>query len=108
MAHTSRTPADLVIHPRNVTFQATGTSKRWWNDGDPVATAYFNALSVTFPPGEAFFIRSVRHFRNAVPAELRAQIDDFIRQEAVHSREHAAFNNQAREAGYDVSAIESD
>lgn len=108
MAHTARTPADLVIHPRNVTFPAIDTSKRWWNGGDPVATAYFNSLSVTFPPGEAFFIRSVRHFRNAVPAALRGQIDDFIRQEAVHSREHAAFNNQTEEAGYDVSAIQSD
>jgi len=108
MAHASPTPADLIIHPRNVTFAAIDTSKRWWNGDDPIATAYFNSLSVTFPPGEAFFIRSVRHFRNAVPAELKAQIDDFIRQEAVHSREHLSFNNQATQAGYDISAIEAD
>jgi predicted metal-dependent hydrolase len=108
MATTPRTPADLVIHPRNVTFPPIDTSKRWWNAGDPVATAYFNSLSVTFPPGETFFIRSVRNFRNAVPAALKAQIDDFIRQEAVHSREHASFNEQAKNAGYDVSAIEEE
>jgi predicted metal-dependent hydrolase len=108
MAHTSRTPADLVIHPRNVTFPVVDASKRWWNAGDPIATAYFNSLSITFPPGEGFFIRSVRHFRNAVPAPLKAQIDDFIRQESVHSREHASFNDQPRKAGYDVSAIEND
>ena len=108
MAYASRTPADLVIHPRNVTFPPIDTSKRWWNGGDPVATAYFNSLSVTFPPGEAFFIRSVRHFRNAVAPALKAQIDDFIRQEAVHSREHASFNEQAKNAGYDVSAIENE
>jgi predicted metal-dependent hydrolase len=106
--HTSRTPADLVIHPRNVSFPVIDSSKRWWNGGDPIATAYFNSLSVTFPPGEAFFIRSVRYFRNVVPAPLKAQIDDFIRQEAVHSREHASFNEQARNAGYDVSAIEEE
>jgi predicted metal-dependent hydrolase len=108
MTHVSRTPSDLVIHPRNVTFAPMDGSKRWWNGGDPIATAYFNSLSVTFPPGEAFFIRSVRHFRNMVPAQLRTQIDDFIRQEAVHSREHASFNNQAKDAGYDVTEIEND
>lgn len=108
MANASRTPADLVIHPRNVTFALEDTAKRWWYAGDPVATAYYNSLSVTFPMGEAFFIKSVRHFRNALPAALKAQVDDFIRQEAAHSREHASFNDQAKASGYDVTAIESE
>ena len=75
MTHASRTPADLVIRPRNVTFARGDQPKRWWNGGDPVATAYYNSLSLTFPLGEAFFIKSVRHFRNAVPAQLKSQID---------------------------------
>jgi predicted metal-dependent hydrolase len=108
MASTSRTPADLVIHPRNVTFVHGDAAQRWWNGGDPVATAYYNSLSATFPMGEAFFIKSVRHFRNAVPAELRAQIDAFIRQEAAHSREHDSFNGRTKASGYDVSTIESE
>jgi predicted metal-dependent hydrolase len=108
MASTSRTPADLVIHPRNVTFAHADAARRWWNGGDPVATAYYNSLSVTFPMGEAFFIKSVRHFRNAVPSELGAQIDAFIRQEAAHSREHDSFNDQTKASGYDVSIIESE
>jgi uncharacterized protein len=107
VAHASRTPADLVIHPRNVTFAHGGQPKRWWNGGDPVATAYYNSLSLTFPLGEAFFIKSVRHFRNAVPAQLKSQIDAFIMQEAAHSREHASFNDLARNSGYDTSTIES-
>jgi predicted metal-dependent hydrolase len=107
VAHASRTPADLVIHPRNVTFAHGDRPKRWWNGGDPVATAYYNSLSLTFPLGEAFFIKSVRHFRNAVPAQLKSQIDAFIMQEAAHSREHASFNDLARNSGYDTSTIES-
>ena len=108
MTHAARTPADLVIRPRNVTFARGDQPKRWWNGGDPVATAYYNSLSLTFPLGEAFFIKSVRHFRNAVPAQLKSQIDAFIRQEATHSREHASFNDLAKASGYDTSAIETD
>jgi predicted metal-dependent hydrolase len=108
MSHASRTPADLVIHPRNVTFTHPKDTRRWWNGGDPVASAFFNSLSISFPPGEAFFIKSVRYFRNAVPAQLRSQIDDFIRQEAAHSREHASFNDLAKDSGYDTRAMEAD
>src|ERR1700728_69497 len=108
MAHASRTPADLVIHPRNVSFIHAANTQRWWNGGDPVATAFYNSLSVTFPLGEAFFIKSVRHFRNAVPAQLKSQIDDSIRQEAAHSREHTSFNELAKNSGYDTSGIESE
>ena len=41
---------------------------RWWHGGDPVATAYFNALSAAFPQGETFFIESVRRYRDSVHA----------------------------------------
>jgi predicted metal-dependent hydrolase len=108
MSRPSRTPTDLVIHPRDVTFPHPTDTRRWWNGGDPVATAFFNSLSISFPPGEAFFIKSVRHFRNAVPAPLKSQVDDFIRQEAAHSREHASFNDLAKNSGYDTSAMEAD
>ena len=33
---------------------------RHWNGGDAFRTAYFNALSMSFPVGEQFFIDSVR------------------------------------------------
>jgi uncharacterized protein len=108
MEHTSRTPADLVIHPRNLMFGRGQPAVRWWNGGNPVATAFYNGMSVTFPQGEAFFIESVRGFRDAVPAHQQGQIDAFIKQEAAHSREHTHFNRQVQEAGYEVSSIEEE
>jgi predicted metal-dependent hydrolase len=108
MANAGHTPADLVIHPRNVTFIRQHPAKRWWYANDPVATAYYNSLSVAFPLGEAFFIKSVMHFRNLVPAGLKAQVDDFIRQEATHSREHACLHDQVKASGYDLTAIETE
>src|SRR5277367_5223137 len=107
MEHASHTPADLVIHPRNVMFARGQSTARWWNGGDPIATAFYNGMSVTFPQGEAFFIESVRAFRDAVPADKQAQIDAFIKQEAAHSREHTHFNRQVHEAGYEVASIEN-
>ena len=74
--------------------------------GDPVATAFYNALSATFPKGEAFFVESVRMFREGAPPKLAAEIKAFVTQEVMHSREHVQFNKRALEAGYDLSALE--
>ncbi len=100
------TPTDLSIVPRNLRFGRNERRERWWLGGDPVATAFNNAMSITFPQGEAFFIETVRRFRDAVPAELAAQIDLFIKQEIHHTREHVAFNRQVADAGYDTRAME--
>ena len=108
MDHSSPTPANLRIQPRNVMFARGRTAERWWNGGDAIATAFYNSLSLTFPKGEAFFIESVRNFRDRVPLEQQAQIDAFIKQEAAHSREHSHLNNQVEQAGYDVSAMHAD
>ena len=100
------TPSDLVITPRNLRFGREEKRGRWWLGGDPVASAWHNSLSLTFPQGEAFFIDSVRRFRDQVPPKLAEQIDDFVKQEAYHTREHVAFNNQVADAGYDTEAMD--
>jgi predicted metal-dependent hydrolase len=64
-------------------------------------------LSTTFPAGEAFFVESVRAFRAGVPPKLAEEIKGFTTQEAIHSREHDAFNRRAAEAGYDLSKLEA-
>lgn len=103
---TGTSPADLAITPRNLRFGRTEVRARWWLGGDPIATAWHNALSASFPMGEGFFIETVRRFRADVPPALAAQIDDFVKQEAYHTREHVAFNAQVSGAGYDTAAIE--
>lgn len=101
------TPADLRIRPRNIAFFRDGGAARWWLNGDPVATAFYNALSATFPEGERFFMDSVRRFRGEASGELAEQIVAFTRQEAMHTREHLAFNRLAADHGYDVAAMEA-
>lgn len=101
-----KTPADLVITPRDRRFGRGQTQKRWWLGGDPIATAFYNALSITFPRGEAFFIESVKAFREGAPERLEREIRAFIQQEVMHSREHVAFNRRVVDAGYDISRLE--
>ena len=102
------TPTDLTITPRDRRFGRDRASGRHWLNNDPIATAFFNALSITFPRGEAFFIDSVRAFRDGVPEKLAGEIAAFIKQEVVHSREHLAFNRQVTDQGYDVSRLDAD
>jgi predicted metal-dependent hydrolase len=74
---------------------------RHWNGGEAFATHFMNALSSTFPDGEAFFVRSVMHFRDRVgdPA-LRRRIQDFAGQEGQHSRQHDAHTRMLIDQGY--------
>ena len=105
---TTSTPPDLTITPRDLRLDRNASSARWWHGGDPVATAYFNALSASFPQGETFFIDAVRRYRDRADGKLQQQIDAFIQQEAAHTREHVAFNRLIKAAGYDTSAMDAE
>lgn len=102
------TPSDLVITPRDRRFGREVRQERWWLGGDPYASSMFNALSITFPKGEAFFIESVRNFRDGAPPKLEAEINAFIKQEVMHSREHISFNKRVADTGYDLTLLEAD
>jgi len=100
------TPEDLTITPRDRRFGRAAKQDRWWMGGDPVATAFYNALSATFPKGEAFFVESVRLFRDGATPKLAREIKAFVTQEVMHSREHIQFNKRALESGYDLRSLE--
>jgi predicted metal-dependent hydrolase len=103
----TQTPADLAIHPRDIAFGRDTPPSRLWLGGDPIGTAFFNALSASFPQGERFFMDAVRHYRGAVDPTLGEQIRAFTAQEAVHSREHLVFNNAVAAYGADFSRIDA-
>lgn len=81
---------------------------RDWVDGCPYATALLAALSMLFPEGERFFVDSVKRQRARVDDPALAQaIAGFIGQEAMHGREHRAFNQVLRDHGYpQVDAVD--
>ena len=103
----SPTPTDLTITPRDRRFGRGDATPRWWHGGKPAPTAFYNALSAIFPVGEAFFVESVRAFRDGADPKLAEDIKNFTTQEVVHSREHLAFNRRAADSGYDLSKLEA-
>lgn len=100
------TPADLTLTVRDERFNRGTTPRRWWA-GEPFGTAWHNALSATFPRGEAFFIEAVKAHREGADPKLEAEIRAFVKQEINHTREHIAFNRLAEEHGYDIKAIDA-
>ncbi|MBX7526320.1 metal-dependent hydrolase [Qipengyuania vesicularis] len=104
-AKTAPTPGDLTITVRDERFNRGTTPRRWWA-GEPFGTAWHNALSATFPRGEAFFIEAVKAHREGADPKLTAEIRAFVKQEINHTREHVAFNRLAEDAGYDIKAID--
>src|SRR3954454_24313357 len=106
-ATTIPTPTDLSITPRDRRFGRDTAAPQLWHGGRVEATAIYNALSSTFPIGEAYFVESVRAFRDGAPPRLAEEIKAFTTQEAIHSREHDAFNKRAESTGYDLSKLEA-
>ena len=77
-----------------------------WNGGDAFLSAWFNALSMSFPVGEQFFIDSVRDGVKQLPDAERqrfaAEVAGFIGQEATHRRVHGLFNAHLQRQTLDI------
>ena len=99
---------DRKVPTRRMDFESSmrDVPRHFAADGDLIASHLTAALSSVFPDGEDYFVRSVRHFRDQVtdPA-LKRQVAGFIGQEAVHGREHRAFNDRLAELGYPHQAL---
>ena len=101
------TPDDVAVTPRDIRFDVERARAGHWLGGDPVGTAVFNALSLTFPDGERLFMDAVRHFRPQLSGKLVEDVKGFIAQEAIHSREHHALNELIDRDRYPVEELEA-
>ena len=76
---------------------------RFWFGGDAFRTRMFDALSLTLPDGERYFIESVRLFRDKITEpDLKQRVADFIRQEAQHGLAHDKMNQVMKDQGMPV------
>ena len=102
--------ADRKVPTRRMNFDEdlAQVPKHFAEDGDIVTSHFFVALSATFPDGEDFFVKSVRHFRDQITdTVLKRQVAGFIGQEAMHGREHRVLNQRFAELGYPIEQLES-
>ncbi len=102
----SATPAEHELIVRDQRFNRKHKTPRWWHSNDPVATAWYNSVSASLPRGEAFFIDTMRMFRDQVPPRIAAEMKAFTTQEINHTREHVAFNRLVSDHGYNVESID--
>jgi uncharacterized protein len=93
---------DLVV--RRLLIDLESDIPRRWCGGDAFRTALFNALSMSFPLGEQFFIDSVRDGLKQLPEAERErfakEVQGFIGQEATHRRIHGLFNAHLDKQGF--------
>jgi predicted metal-dependent hydrolase len=100
-------PEKHSIPVRRPAFRFDDAPVHWFR-GDPVITHLLNALSLTFPEGERFFMDAVRlQLRRIEDPALKDAIQRFLGQEAMHGRAHDAFNQFIRDGGFDTSTIEA-
>jgi uncharacterized protein len=96
-----------VPEVRNLQFATNERVPRFWHGGRKSVSQFFNNLSVFFPPGERFFIASVKAHRDFLKdPKLAAEARAFYAQEGIHSREHVRYNAMLREQGYPVDEME--
>ena len=77
---------------------------RHWNGGDAFLTAFYNALSMSFPVGEQFFIDAVRegarHLDDSPEHQALCEtVRGFIGQEATHRHLHGLYNAHLEKQG---------
>src|SRR6476620_5919722 len=101
------TRSEHPIAVRNLRFPLSESMPRYWLGGNGVMSLFLDHLSIVFPPGERFFMQSVRAYEGKVtdPA-LKEDMRGFHAQEALHGREHASYNELLRSRGYPVDAID--
>ena len=104
---TNRAGASFPVRRMKFDFENV---PEYWMNGSAGLTHFMTALSALFPAGEKFFIDSVRAVRNYPEIKdneaLQKEISAFIGQEAMHTHEHAGFNQSAQKFGHDVDRLE--
>lgn len=81
----------------------------YWCDNSPFKTHFLNAQSTVFPPGERFFIHSVKQFRDGVTdPKLQAEVAEFIKQENWHSYAHEQYNDWLASNGSPAGKIDKE
>lgn len=90
------------LKARRVRFDFSGTPLHWLPE-DPFSSYMINGIHLLLPAGELWFCRV---YNQALPLvsddALRAEVEGFIRQEAIHSRAHSGAQEYLRRHGLSV------
>lgn len=103
----TRLPGGAEIEVRKMDLKDIEGSPKYSHGGDPAMTHFTYALSLLFPEGELFFMDSVRNYRKQITdPELKKQVKAFLGQEALHTKEHVAYNDRLNQWGIPVNWVD--
>lgn len=95
-----------IVPREKLDFQLDGDIPKYWMNGDPFKSRFWDALSIIFPPGEKYFMTSVRAFREHIQdPKMLEEIRDFNKQEAQHTLVHKQDNERLRRQGIKVDHL---
>lgn len=66
----------------------------YWFDYNPALTHFMSSLSVLFPDGERFFMKTMNAYRHDLDEDLKKELNEFCFQEANHGRVHTMLNEK--------------
>lgn len=79
---------------------------RYWFGNNPFKTRMLDGVMLSFPDGERYFIQCVRQFRDRVTdPRLKADVAEFIKQEAQHGIAHDYYNKLLEKQGLPVAPL---
>lgn len=105
---TPTVPEGVEIVPRRFAFRDLESIPKYWFGGNAIITHVENTFSILIPPGERFFIQSVRNYADQVDdSELAKLVQAFIAQEGHHTRAHHQFNRHFEQFGIGVAREEA-
>jgi uncharacterized protein len=97
-------PRNIIHRKPNFTFEEE--FEKHWLGGSPFKTHFLNSLTLIFPTGEKYFIRSINKVLKKVKKKnLKQEAYQFIKQEAQHSMEHEKFFKVLERQGYDIRKL---
>ena len=100
----STSPRAVIPRKVRLPFDPHAVPRHWL--GNPVVTQIVNGVSLLFPAGERFFVRSVKRYLDRVDdPELREQIRGFFGQEGRHAREHERHAEMLEAQGYELREL---
>jgi len=69
---------------------------RYWCDNSPVWSYYCDASSILFPAWERAFVAVAQHYLPKVTdPDLKARMDEFIKEELAHAKAHESYNKRS-------------
>ncbi|WP_420466462.1 metal-dependent hydrolase [Panacagrimonas sp.] len=96
------------VEARDLRFNLDKDSvPRFWMNGDPWSTHFFNSILAAVPDGERWVMQCVRRSLTRLQDEkVRKAGIAFIKQEHYHAREHDDMNNALIEQGVPLDVVE--